>query len=141
MDNVVTSTMVFEGAGIIKEYVGGYSQWVAKGGRLHSFAEATAENPKPGNSDSVKNTSSSSQTKSIKLSYKLQRELEQQPGLIEKMEHKQLALEAAISKPDFYLQESDKVQQTLKELAQTQALLEKSYQRWEALEKMKEGSV
>ena len=141
MDNVVTSLMVFEGNGVINETVGGYSDWSRKGGKLVSFEEAAPPSPSK-KTIRIKNTvdrndSKQEQQKSKKLSYKNQRELESLPGLIEQLERQQSDLEDLISKPNFYANDQDQIQNTLKQLANIQTQLEQTYQRWEELEKTK----
>lgn len=143
MDNVVTSLMVFEGNGTVNEYVGGYSDWSRKGGKLVSFEEAESTSTK--NEEDVKDKAVEKPAtvlpvqKPKKLSYKDQRELEAQPALIEKLESKHAKLEGSISQADFYSNDSKKVEQTLKQVADSQAELDQAYQRWEALEKLKKG--
>ncbi len=141
MDNVVTSLMVFEGNGVINETVGGYSDWSRKGGKLVSFEEAAPPSPSK-KTIRIKNTvdrndSKQEQQKFKKLSYKNQRELESLPGLIEQLERQQSDLEDLISKPNFYANDQDQIQNTLKQLANIQTQLEQTYQRWEELEKTK----
>lgn len=143
MDNVVTSLMVFEGNGTVNEYVGGYSDWSRKGGKLVSFEEAESTSTK--NEEDVTDKAVEKPAtvlpvqKPKKLSYKDQRELEAQPALIEKLESKHAKLEESISQADFYSNDSKKVEQTLKQVADSQAELDQAYQRWEALEKLKKG--
>ncbi|MEX0618492.1 MAG: ATP-binding cassette domain-containing protein [Pseudohongiellaceae bacterium] len=138
MDNVVTSVMVFEGHGKVREYVGGYSDWVAKGGRLQALMEggkepedALARHKAGGGTSAVPSRKTK---KSGTLSYIDQRELDAMPGVIEKLEQQQADLEKRISQPDFYSSESRKVEQTLIELASIQEQLEQAYQRWSELE-------
>ncbi len=127
MDNVVTSIIVLEGQGRISEHVGGYSDWVAKGGRLAGLDEPAREkkpapSPKP-----------APRPQSKKLSYKDQRELDALPDLIEALEQKQAELEADISAPDFYQQDHAITNATLEQLANVQAELEAAFDRWEEL--------
>lgn len=141
MDNVVTSLMVFEGEGVINEYIGGYSDWSRKGGSLISFEDAEYSS----SAKTTRTTAGRPQDEVIvapmqklkKLSHKDQRELDAQPALIEKLESQQAEFEQLISQPEFYANDNEKVQQTLKQLANTQALLERAFQRWEELEKIK----
>ena len=144
MDNVVTSIMVFEGDGVINEYVGGYTDWARKGGKLFSF-----EGDEKNSASNVKNAQPAA-AKSIeakkpaakKLSYKDQRELDGLPALIEKLEKSQSELEQKMSQPEFYdNQDGDKsVEETLKQVAQVQNELEQAFERWEALEALRSGS-
>ncbi|PCJ23061.1 MAG: ABC transporter ATP-binding protein [SAR86 cluster bacterium] len=141
MDNVVTSLMVFEGNGTINEYVGGYSDWARKGGKLIGFEEADRSSPSvktTSSNDAEKSTSDSgSKNKEIKLSYKDKQELEKQPALIEKLEVEQSKLEDAMAQPDFYNKDAATVEKTLKKLSDVQKQLEKAYSRWDELEKLK----
>lgn len=133
MDNVVTSLMVFEEKASIGEYVGGYSDWSSKGGRLLSLQEekeAPADPPK----QATQPTPAKIEPSKPKLSYKEQQELKKLTPLIEKLEAKQGEFESLVAKPDFYDNESDKVSETLKEMADNQTQLEQAYQRWETLE-------
>jgi len=129
LDNVVTSTVVFEADGKVKEYVGGYSDWVRHG---HALAEteniAIAEAKKRETVERRKNRIKT------KLSYKDQRELDQLPGQIEEMESRIAKLQSEIATPEFYSQENDAVQETLKDLRDTEAILEQHIDRWGDLE-------
>ena len=139
MDNVVTSLMVFEGDGVINEYVGGYSDWARKGNSLFSFEsseKASGKSTKKSEEQIVEAKKSSSK----KLSYKDQRELEALPAKIEALEVSQSELEQHMSKPEFYDNQDDggkSVEETLKRVADVQNQLEKTYERWEELEKLR----
>ncbi len=128
MDNVVTSIMVLEGDGIVGEYIGGYRDWVARGGSLR----ATQQQPTSAAAKPLTAKSVASAVK--KLSYKDQRKLDQLPLLIEQAETRQGELEAQIAAPDFYQGDHQCVQQVLQQLAQLQSELEALYQRWTELE-------
>ena len=139
MDNVVTSLMVFEGDGKIGEYVGGYSDWARKGGKLFSFEDSEKSS---GGSSTKQSTEKPEPKKapSKKLSYKDQRELEALPAKIEALEISQSELEQHMSKPEFYDNQDDggkSVEETLKQVAEVQSQLEKSYELWEELEKLR----
>ena len=134
MDNVVTSLMVFEENSSIGEYVGGYSDWASKGGRLLSLQE---EKETPADSTPVPDappTPAKTEPSKPKLSYKQQQELKKLTPLIEKLEAKQAGFENLVAKPDFYDNESDKVSKALKEMTANQTQLEQAYKRWETLE-------
>lgn len=129
LDRVVTSTLVFEGEGMIAEYVGGYSDWVAQrkappGAR--SSAAPAANKPEP-----LRRTGSSK-----KLSYRDRRELEQLPVIIEGLERRHGELNALINRPEFYRQEQPAVQSVLDELKQVELQLEANFDRWNVLESM-----
>ena len=129
LDNVVTSTVVFEDDGRAKEYVGGYSDWVRHGHQLADTENiAAAEAKKRETAERRKNKNKT------KLSYKEQRELDQLPEEIEKLESGIAILQSQIADPTFYSQENDNVQTTLQELSSTEALLEQHIERWSELE-------
>jgi len=129
LDNVVTSTIVFEEDGKVQEYVGGYSDWLRRGHQL-----AVTDNPfeierrKQAAAERRKNRAPT------KLSYKDQRELGLLPAEIEQLEESVATLQAAIAAPDFYTQDAELVQQKLQELGDTEALLEARIERWGELE-------
>ncbi|TFG42058.1 MAG: ATP-binding cassette domain-containing protein [Chromatiales bacterium] len=129
LDNVVTSTVVFEADGRAKEYVGGYSDWVKQGHELANTENiAAAEAKKRETAERRKNKGSS------KLSYKDQRELDLLPAEIEALEARITDLQSRIATPNFYSQHNDEVQKTLAELGKAQLFLEKCVERWGELE-------
>jgi ATP-binding cassette subfamily F protein uup len=132
MDNVVTSLLVLEGAGVISEHAGGYSDWEARG---FSLAE---ERPIPSQQRPSAEAGGARKPqkpeKKLKLSYKDQRELDSLPGRIEELERRQNALEAQVSSPAFYQGDRPDIEKTLAELADVQAQLESTLERWLALE-------
>ena len=133
MDKVVTSIMVMQGDGRVREYVGGYSDWAAKGGRLLPVEEQpdpTSESPRPAVPAAAPAQKSA---KPKKLSYKDQRELEALPGQIEELEREQLALEAQVSDPDFYQQDHTESSAVLQQLTNVGEQLEAAYERWAEL--------
>ncbi len=141
MDNVVTSTMIFSESGKVEEYVGGYSDWVKKGGSLlgsEKVLKKDKEDSSKRNSQDLKvNSPIGTESKKGKISYKEERELQNLPKSIEKLEKKKNSLEILISAPDFYNNENLMVQKTLKDLSDLQAKLDINYQRWEELENLK----
>ena len=137
LDNVVTSTIVFEKDGRIQEYVGGYSDWLRSGHELAEsedpFGLSVAERKQAAAVDRRM------QKKATKLSYKDQRELDQLPAEIESIENSIAKLQLVVSQPDFYSQDHELVQDKLKELADTEAQLEKCVERWSELEIMQDS--
>lgn len=152
MDNVVTSVLAFEGQGKVREYVGGYSDWVRQGGALppapwegaaRQQVEPVADDtPSQAGADTAqqpKATASAAAPKRVKLSYKLQRELEGLPAEIERLETAVADVEATISEPGFYEQDGDAVTATLQKLSDVQAELETAMERWMELEAQASG--
>ncbi|SNY95639.1 ATP-binding cassette domain-containing protein [Halomonas sp. hl-4] len=144
MDNVVTSMLAFEGEGVVREYVGGYTDWIRQGGKLPPapWEGAARQNTEP-TSDAPKekqsSTSVASANKPVKLSYKLQRELDALPAEIEQLESDVEALEQEAADPAFYQQEASAVTAKLQALEQAQEALEVAMERWMALEAMASG--
>jgi ATP-binding cassette subfamily F protein uup len=132
LDNVVTSTLVFEGEGQFREYAGGYQDWeryqrsipeVPIHGAKRSSATAISGQPeiKPSN-------------KPRKLSYKERRELEALPAKIEALETEQAELHERMGHSAFYRQPGDQITSTIDRLEAVKRELEESYQRWQTLE-------
>lgn len=137
LDNVVTSSIVFEGDGQVREYVGGYQDWIAQGGKLISFADQEKEKQSKANAKSSKTETQSkaepAKAPATKLSYKEQRELDQLPKQIETYETKIAELALKIADADFYKQTQTEIDTTLALLAKQQKELEALYARWESL--------
>jgi ATP-binding cassette subfamily F protein uup len=129
MDNVVTSTIVFEQNGEVREYVGGYSDWLRQG-------KALAEVDDPNLVSGVDSTPAGNQPKQKlkKLSYNEQRELDQLPQQIDKLETKVGALLEKISSSDFYSQDHGKTGPVLQEFTESQQALDLALERWTELE-------
>ncbi|MDH4125558.1 MAG: ATP-binding cassette domain-containing protein [Gammaproteobacteria bacterium] len=129
LDNVVTSTVVFEDDGSVREYVGGYSDWLRQGHNL-----AVTDNPFEIENRKRLAAEKRTQKKPTKLSYKDQRELDALPAEIATIEADIAGLEQQIAAPGFYAQGQIIVQETLRELAEARSLLETRIERWGALE-------
>ena len=131
LDNIVTSTFVFEGQGRIGEYVGGYEDWQHYQHKLKKVASPSELKPA-----SVKAPKAPAKTESLKrkLSYKDQRELEELPGNIERLESEQQQLQQQVSDSEFYKQDSEYIAATLARLDTVSSELEQAYLRWEELE-------
>ena len=135
LDNVVTSVFVFEGEGVVNEYVGGYSDWL---NYSQSKKKAQAKADKQEAKLEVKKAPTTAATKKKKLSFKEQKELDELPLLIETLEEKQTAVNSKMNASNFYQQEQDKVNFVLAELEDVEKKLEGVYQRWDELEAMAE---
>ncbi len=134
LDNVVTSTIVFEENGRIQEYVGGYSDWVRHGRRLAETDDPTATAGRKAKAEERRR-----QKPARKLSYKDQRELDRLPAEIEDLEQSLARIQELVSAPDFYSQDPENVQSGLAELKATEALLEQRVERWGELESLRES--
>ncbi len=134
LDNVVTSTIVFEEDGKVQEYVGGYSDWLRRGHAL-----AVTDNPFEDARRKQEAADRRRSRKPTKLSYKDQRELDALPGDIERLEATIATLQETIAAPDFYAQDSELVQRKLGELGDAETLLEQRIERWGELETLRES--
>ncbi|MEX4489693.1 ABC transporter ATP-binding protein [Haemophilus influenzae] len=141
IDNTATECYLFEGEGRLNKYVGGFFD--AKQQQANFWAskaveeQAKAKKTEPLKEESVVKNDRTSKPKSVKLSYKEQRELEQLPQLLEELETKITALQAEIADPAFFQQAHDITDAKLKALADTEAELETAFLRWEELEEKK----
>ncbi|WLQ15076.1 ATP-binding cassette domain-containing protein [Hahella aquimaris] len=134
IDNVVTSTLVFEGNGKISEYPGGYNDWLTQ--RPVVKAEARSAEPR---AQAAKPKAASDGGKAAKLSYKLQRELDALPKEIERLEAEVAAMQEEVSAADFYSRPHEEVSHALTSLAELEQTLEKTMERWMELEEMAGG--
>jgi ATP-binding cassette subfamily F protein uup len=134
LDNVVTSTIVFEEDGKVQEYVGGYSDWLRRGHEL-----AVTDNPYEVERRKQEAAERKKSRKPTKLSYNDQRELDSLPVEIEQLEESIAALQALIASPDFYAQQAELVQAKLCELSDAEKLLEQRIERWGELETLQES--
>lgn len=145
LDNVVTHVVAFEGQGVLQPYVGSYSYWYEHfGNRLQQSNDNSAKNVSATDApiaqdvsqevSSVNSISDKPVKSAKKLSYKLQRELDQLPEKIAEQETLVESLNEQISASDFYQKDHEVVEATLKSLANEQAALDEMYSRWEELE-------
>lgn len=130
LDNIVTSTIVFEGQGKIEEFIGGYSDWQRQ---IKSKTSTQCQIKKPKNIPPIEVEKTSAKT-SKKLSYKEQLELTNLPKQIEILEAERDELEKIIGNADFYKQDSKIVVETLEEMKKLVLNIEIAYNRWEELE-------
>ena len=132
LDNVVTSTLVFEGDGHVGEYVGGYEDWIRQRRKPGKDSATRSEKPRgkaPQDTDTKPTT-----TNKKKLGYNEKRELEALPGRIQSLENEQEQLTQAVSQAQFYQQEKEAIDTTLARLKQLDTDLALAYTRWESLE-------
>ena len=133
MDNVVTSLMVFEANGKINEYVGGYSDWSIKGGKLQKVGESKAKADKTiGKNLTQENQRKHETTK--RKSREHDKEIRRILLLIEKLELEQSQLEKILSGPNFYEDSKENIERTLQKFAENKKDLEITYERWEQLD-------
>ncbi|MEH6471830.1 MAG: ATP-binding cassette domain-containing protein [Halopseudomonas sp.] len=142
LDNVVTSTLVFEGGGKIDEFVGGYDDWIRQGGVLpqseapQEATESEPHTPAAVESQSIETSVPINKSALKKLSYKLQRELDQLPQQLEQLEQQLEALQLEVGAANFYQQPHDLVTEQLAAVERCELALEKAMERWVELEAM-----
>lgn len=139
LDNVVTSVIAFEGEGVVKEYVGGYQDWIRQGGRFGHEPEAPDEVSTAKQKQVEKSQPQPAKKAKSKLSYKLQRELDNMPDTIANLEEKLQAVQNTVAQEDFYQGEQSEVQRVLSEMTSLEAELEQTMERWMELEEMQES--
>jgi len=132
LDNVVTSTLVFEGDGKFNEYAGGYEDWERY---QRQIPDALTETKKRVPAQSVTTPKEAKRRdKSRKPTYKEQREREALPGKIEALESEQSELHNRMGDAAFYRQASDKITATMERIEAVKIELEATYARWQELE-------
>ncbi|OPZ61076.1 MAG: ABC transporter ATP-binding protein uup [Deltaproteobacteria bacterium ADurb.Bin510] len=125
LNNVATATLAFDADGCVRDYVGGYDDWLSQRVR----PEVTkAEKPV------ARDTRPKREKKG--LSYKESRELESLPGLIEILEAEQAEIEARLSDPATHLGDAATVKDLNARLAELEVELEQAYARWDELENL-----
>ncbi|HEY2904987.1 MAG TPA: ATP-binding cassette domain-containing protein [Vicinamibacterales bacterium] len=131
LDNVVTSTFAFDGAGGVQEYVGGYEDYLRQVG-----AGPAGGAGKAGGSGVRRAMASAERDLATrrKLSYKDQRELEALPARIEALEREQRDLNARIASPDFYKESREAIAAALARAEALQLEAVAAYARWHDLE-------
>lgn len=130
LDNVVTSTLVFEGDGHVGEYVGGYEDWLRQRKPIEPEPSSLPAKLKP---KSRKDNSKAATKK--KPSYKEQQELNSLPKIIEKLEHEQALLQQESLQSNFYQQDKGTITSKLARLQELKVELQRAFERWESLEK------
>ncbi len=132
LDNVVTSTIAWEGEGLWREYEGGVQDWLIQAQR--SRALATSNKPENTNKTESKPVPSKrEQLSKKKLSYKEQRELEQLPGHIAALETEQQEIREQLADGQLYAQDGIRAAALLQRDAEIEDLLLAALERWTLL--------
>ena len=137
LDNVVTQSIVFEGEGSLKEYVGGYQDYLDAKAREQTFQAATPA--KSTTEDAPAKSAKPKANRTVKLSYKEQRELDALPDEIAALETEQNGLAAQLSDPEVFRDYEKAAALQQRSEAVENELLEK-LERWEALEAKQNGA-
>jgi ATP-binding cassette subfamily F protein uup len=144
LDNVVTSTIVFEGDGAVQEYVGGYEDWLRQKGQRRSAGAKRERDASPARSappqsaaavaSGVKSAATGKTHDRKKLSYKEQRELDALPAQIEALEIEQRDLQSRIASSSFYKSPKAEIETALARVDTLAKELGEAYARWHTLE-------
>jgi len=137
LDNVVTSVLVFEPGGRIKEYVGGYSDWERKQRPLRERdnpPRTTRADPGSGGAGRPRGASG-------KLSYKYKLELERLPDRIEALEREVARLQEQVNDPDLYNRPFEEYSGVLDTLSAKEQELSQAVERWAELEEMQQAML
>ncbi|CAH0525998.1 ABC transporter ATP-binding protein [Vibrio hippocampi] len=141
VDNTVTTSWIFEGNGVIEEFVGGYHDAQQQRAQVMEARQAMlADVPAAKKTESSQKLAQSVNSKPKKLSYKLQRELEALPALLEQLEQDIEDLQQAVNHPDFFAKSTQETQPILEQLSAKEQELDVAFERWEELEAMQQES-
>ncbi|MCP4782256.1 MAG: ATP-binding cassette domain-containing protein [Fuerstiella sp.] len=131
LNNVVTSTIVFEGDGVVNEYDGGYDDWLRQ--KKARDATAAARHVASATPSITASVGTATVNQSGKLSFKEKRELDALPDIIDKLERRQAELQAQLVDPALYKTGGEAIAALQADLEATTAELDMSFQRWEQL--------
>jgi ATP-binding cassette subfamily F protein uup len=130
LNDVVTSTLVIEADGTVKEYEGGYDDY------LRQRPAEVSTDPKSATEPSARKTSAAGREPARKLSFKERKELETLPARIEELEQSVRELHEAMADPAFYRKDRDEIARASSRLEDVERELSTAYDRWQALEEL-----
>lgn len=143
VDNVATSVLAFEGDGVVREYVGGYQDWLRQRPVRKDSGKDDSKAGKGNKAETSKTAAAPAASKpeagKKKLSYKDQRELDLLPGKIEQLEAEQQTLQQQLADPAMYRERAAEAAALSSRLATLDAELQQAYARWEALDAQVNG--
>jgi ATP-binding cassette subfamily F protein uup len=130
LNNIVTSTIVFEGGGTVSEYVGGYDDWLRQRGTVAPvLKEQAAKQGKPRPQRERQRT----------LTFKEIKEIECLPALIESLEAERAGLYKSLADPDFYRKDGGSLPAAKARIEELEKEIASSYERWELLDSIPRG--
>ena len=135
LNNVVTSTIVFEDGkrGFVKEYVGGYDDWVRQRGTDNTLSGDAGMSSSNKTLDTPQTSVATTETQ--KLTYKEQQELESLPKLIDELETEVQSLHEEMADPEFYKRPTDELKSRGDRLKECEEQMATALERWEALDR------
>ncbi|MCK6473952.1 MAG: ATP-binding cassette domain-containing protein [Planctomycetes bacterium] len=134
LNNVVTSMLAFEGDGVVREYVGGYDDYVRQRGPAPASRQQASDAPE------APQPAAPAKARPAKLGYQQRRELEALPARIEELEAEQKQLHERLNDPELYKKAAAEAAQLAARLAEVDAELAAAYERWETLASQDGGS-
>ncbi len=138
MDNVVTSTWVFDGKGNIDEYIGGYQDYLQQ--RPDQTVVDQKSDVKKAAAKAEAKAAEAAPAKKVKLSYKDQRALEQLPAEMEALEKEQAEINAQLADGSLFVSNADQAMKLSSRLTEIDDLLLEKLERWEELENLVNGN-
>jgi len=135
LDNIVTSTLAFEGGGRVVDYVGGWEDYL----RQSSAARVAAAEPAPPGKKRQPALSERRESKGKRLSYNEQREFESLPARIEALEGEQRQLKQESESAEFYKEPADRIRTVLERIDAVGREIETALERWLTLEVRAKG--
>lgn len=145
INNTVTSIYAFEGNGHVEEIFGDFTEYKhfvdkREAQKAQALAVEKQKQAQKAQSDEQLNDKKSQNNSSVKskkkLSYKLQRELDELPALLEALEQEVEELQTQVNSPEFFKASSSHTQEILNQLKQAESKLDTAFSRWEELEEM-----
>ncbi|EOD80622.1 ABC transporter ATP-binding protein uup [Grimontia indica] len=140
VDNTVTHSWIFEGDGVIRKFVGGYHDAMQQRENYLKTIESEKPKAKETPKEEAPKKQANNNKPGKKLSYKLQRELEALPQLIENLENEIAQIQESVNDPAFFQKSTEETQPVLQRLSDAEAELETAFERWEELEEMQKES-
>ncbi|MDX1525086.1 MAG: ABC transporter ATP-binding protein [Pseudidiomarina maritima] len=146
VDNTATSVLLFEGEGKVTEIVGGFTEvnhYLSQTAGTNSAASKSQPAASASSSSTLASKESANKGSAAprkKLSYKLQRELEQLPQRIEALEQEQEHLQQQTSQADFFTQPHSVTAPVLERLGELEQELMAALERWDELENLQQES-
>lgn len=140
MDNVVTSTWVFDGKGNIDEYIGGYQDYLEQRPDQKVVDQKSDVKKAQARAEAAAAAANATAPKKVKLSYKDQRALEQLPAEIEALEIEQATLSEKLADGSWFVSDANAATQASQRLAEIDELLLEKLERWDELENLSKGN-
>lgn len=139
LNNVVTSTIVFEGGGRVKEYPGGYDDWLNQ--RPETTYTQRPEDILKKQKSSLSSPAASSGTYRDKLTFREEKELESLPELISSLESEYEQIIQMMSEADFYRKPPGEIERIKSRSKELETQINDKYNRWQRLEELKESYI